>query len=142
MMFEERMAILTKIAKEQDGLETEEAQNVFSYMCSSETWYESVNVLPVRLIAAVCGYSKYMVRKQINLLRKLGLVERTTCGCPAIESNTESGYDMWCEASPPLNGFGLTKKGYESFTYKKADEIQDEEYRAMCSSGGEDIERY
>ena len=138
MMFEERMSILTAIAADQDGIESPEAQRVFAYICSSDTWYESVNVFSTKLIASVCGFSEYKTRKMIAVLRQLGLVERTTCGCPAIESNTESGYEMWCEARPPLNGFGLSKKGYDSATYKKADEIQDEEYRAMCSSGGEE----
>lgn len=134
MNFEERMEVLSETAMRKDILIHPETQRIFAYMCSRETDYQALNVIPTRHIAEVLGYSKYRVRKTISILRELGLVERTTHGIPGYETYTENGLVDCDEAHPPINGFGLTKKGYESATYKKAEELQTEEYRAMCGS--------
>lgn len=61
----------------------------------------------------------YQVRKSIRKLVNIGYIERCSVGRPAIESNTENGYELICEALPPLNGFSLTELGFESEYYKR-----------------------
>ena len=61
----------------------------------------------------------YQVRKSIRELVNIGYIERCSVGRPAIESNTENGYELICEALPPLNGFSLTELGFKSEYYKR-----------------------
>ena len=79
------------------------------------------------------------MHKVIKALRDLGFVERTTCGFPAYEVYTESGLTDFDEARPPVNGFGLTKKGFESATYKKANELNEAEYKRWAEMPEEEI---
>jgi hypothetical protein len=133
MTYEERIAVLEEVAMQEDTIKFSEIKKVFVYLCDAATdYHEAANVQPVRIIAERTGLTKYRVRKIINYLRDLGLVERTTCGFPSWETYTENGLVDWDEAHPPANGFGLTKKGFESATYKKADYLLNEEYRKMA----------
>lgn len=135
MTYEKRMTVLAETAKE-DGIESEEGRRVFAYLCTAAMdYHDAANVTPSRILVQALGYTKYRVSKELAILKKLGLVERTTCGFPAYETYTENGLTDWDEAHPPLNGFGLTQAGYKSKTYEKANKIQDEEYRHMCDSG-------
>ena len=128
MANEQKRIQLEKVAQKDDHIIFPDLRAVFCYLCIMATdWHEAANVNSIRLIAQALGFTKYRVRKCICTLREMGLVERTSCGCPAVESNTESGYELWYEARPPVNGFGLTEEGYNSKTYQEAIRILDEE---------------
>lgn len=119
-----------------------DVRKVYAFLCVRATdWHEAANVNPVKHIASCCGYSKYRVRKIISCLRKLGLVERTTCGFPAYEVYTENGLTDWDEAHPPLNGFGLSEAGFQSSTYKLAEELLNKELAEWATMSDEEIER-
>lgn len=133
MTYEERIAALEEVAMREDIIIFPEIRKVFAYLCDAATdYHDAANVHPVRIIAEFTKLTKYRVRKVIKVLRELGLVERTTCGFPAWEYHTEDVLADWDESHPPVNGFGLTEKGFESATYKKAEYLMDEEYRKMA----------
>lgn len=134
MTYKEKITALEEVAMRKDILVFPEIRKVFAYLCEAATdYHDAANVQPVRMIAEFTELSKYRVRKVIKVLREMGLVERTTCGFPAYEWSSENGTDFE-ESHPPVNGFGLTEKGFESATYKKAEEILNEEYRQMCEN--------
>lgn len=140
MTYEEKTAALTETAKE-DGVDSEEGRRIFAKLCFYATdFHEASNVTPTRILVKNLGYTKYRISKELSILKKLGLVERTTCGFPAYEWSTESGTD-YEEPHPPVNGFGLTGKGFESATYKKAIKFIDEEYRRLVEMTEEEIQR-
>lgn len=141
MTYEEKIAALTEAAKE-DGVDSEEGRKIFAKLCIYATdYHEASNVTPTRILVQALGYTKYRISKELSLLKKLGLAERTTCGFPAYEIYTENGLTDFDEAHPPLNGFGLTKRGFESATYKKAIKFLDEEYRRLAEMTEEEIQR-
>lgn len=141
MTYEEKIVALVETAKE-DGVESKEGRMIFAKLCNFATdWHEASNVTPTRILVQALGYTKYRISKELSILKKLGLVERTTCGFPAYEIYTESGLTDWDEAHPPLNGFGLTDKGFESATYKKANKLIDDEYRRLAEMTEEEIQR-
>ena len=141
MTYEEKIAALTEIAKE-DGVDSEQGRKIFAKLCFYATdFHEASNVTPTRILVQALGYTKYRISKELSILKKLGLVERTTCGFPAYEIYTENGLTDWDEAHPPLNGFGLTKKGFESATYKKANELIELEYKRWAEMPEEEIQR-
>ena len=140
MTYEERIEVLKETAMRKDILIFPEIQAVFAYLCSAATdYHDAANVNSVKIISHFTGLTKYRVRKAIKALRDLGLVERTTCGFPAYEVYTENGLTDFDEAHPPVNGFGLTKKGFESATYKKADELNEAEYKRWAEMKEEEI---
>lgn len=141
MTYKEKIAALTEAAKE-DGVDSEEGRRIFAKLCNYATdFHKASNVTPTRILVQALGYTKYRISKELSFLKKLGLVERTTCGSPAYEIYTENGLTDFDEAHPPLNGFGLTKKGFESATYKKANKFLDEEYRRLAEMTEEEIQR-
>lgn len=134
MDYEETITVLAKTAKT-DNIKSLAGQRIFAHLCWSATdYHETANVTPIRLISQNLGYSKYRIRKELSVLEKLDLVKRTTCGFPAYEIYTENGLVDWDESHPPLNGFGLTAKGYDSNTHKKANKILTDSYRSICES--------
>lgn len=142
MTYEERIEVLKETAMRKDILIFPEIRAVFAYLCSAATdYHEAANVNPVRIISEFTGLTKYRVREVVKVLRNLGLVERTTCGFPAYEIYTENGLTDWDEAHPPLNGFGLTKKGFESATYKKAEELNEAEYKRWAEMSDEEFQK-
>lgn len=98
-------------------LETIISCEISTYEC----WYAPRQaVVPTSNIAYLLGWSKYKVRKCLNALKAIGYIEYMSQGRPAIESNTENGYELICEPMPPINGYGLSKLGFESIYYKQA----------------------
>ena len=75
--------------------------------------------------------SKYKMRKALKELLADGVIEYTTQGRPAIESFGEYR-ELVCEAAPPINGYALTKAGFESKEYQEASEQRNRAYRRMC----------
>ncbi|MBO7473131.1 MAG: hypothetical protein J6U00_03880 [Ruminococcus sp.] len=141
MTYEERIEVLKETAMRKDILIFPEIQAVFAHLCSAATdYHDAANVNSVKIISHFTGLTKYRVRKVIKALRDLGLVERTTCGFPAYECISESGTD-YEEPHPPVNGFGLTKKGFESATYKKANELIEAEYKRWAEMSEEEFQR-
>lgn len=71
-------------------------------------------------LASLLNCTKYKVRKAIKGLLAIGYVEYTSQGRPAIESNTENGYELICEALPPINGYALTELGFSTIQFREA----------------------
>lgn len=134
MLYVERIEILKETAMRKDNLVFSEMQAVFAYLCSAATDYHvAANVNSIKIISHYTGLTNYMVRKVVKYLCDFGLVEKTTCGFPGYEWNTENGID-YEEPHPPINGFGLTKDGFESATYKKAEELIESEYKFLVEN--------
>ena len=84
-------------------------------------------VVPIgNLTELVGGMTRYRARKALKSLIADGLIEYKSQGCPAIVSYGEYT-ELVDDAHPPINGYALTEKGYESETYKRA-------YAAWCKS--------
>lgn len=68
-------------------------------------------------IAKLHLWSKYRVRKAIKGLVEKGLIERASCGNPAVESCGEYR-ELVCDAAPPTNGFAITPEGFKCEQWK------------------------
>jgi len=76
-------------------------------------------VLTISNIVTLCvGLTKYKARKALKELAADGLIYYTSQGCPAVESCGEYR-ELVSEARPPINGYALTKKAFQSEVYKK-----------------------
>ena len=75
--------------------------------------------------------TKYRMRKALNELIADGLIEYTSQGRPAIESCGEYT-ELVCDAAPPINGYALTKAGFESDEWKAASDEREKAYKKMC----------
>jgi hypothetical protein len=77
-------------------------------------------VISISNIVALLGdVTKYGARQALKRLRADGLVEYTSQGCPAIMSYGEVP-ELIADATPPINGYCLTKKGFETPEWKQA----------------------
>ena len=129
----ERLKQLATCAAAKDAVSDPDSQWVFALICfHAVDWQLGANVNSVPFIARYFEWTRYRVRKAIKYLRELGLVERTTCGISAIVYESESGMDMWDYSHPPVNGFGLSQKGYESATYKLSYDLEDQLLSNIC----------
>lgn len=113
-------------------------QKLFKHIISCEfatyeCWYApDCAVVPIlTLMSFEPGISKYKMRKALKELIAEGVIEYTTQGRPAIESIGEYR-ELVCEAAPPINGYALTKAGFDSDEYKEYSEQRDRAYRRMC----------
>ena len=68
-------------------------------------------------IASLLLWTKYRVRKAVKSLVDKGLLERASCGHPAVESDGEYR-ELVCESAPPTNGYAITDKGFKSEEWK------------------------
>lgn len=68
-------------------------------------------------IAKMHLWSKYRTRKAIKGLVERGLIERASCGNPAVESCGEYR-ELVYDAAPPTNGFAITPEGFKSEQWK------------------------
>lgn len=71
------------------------------------------------IVNLIEGLTKYRARKALKSLIADGLVEYTSQGCPAVESIGEYR-ELIEEARPPINGYTLTKTGFQSEQFKRA----------------------
>ncbi|MDO4803867.1 MAG: hypothetical protein Q4A32_03490 [Lachnospiraceae bacterium] len=78
------------------------------------------------LIKLIDGLTKYRARQALKSLMADGLIACTSQGRPAIVSYGEYT-ELVCESGPPINGYKLTAKGYESKEYQVA-------YKEWCKS--------
>ena len=105
---------------------TDDSIKVFSCIMSCEISLYTVcyapnkAVVPISNIVSLLEWTKYRVRKALKELRELGLIEYTSQGCPAIVSyGAESYPELIDDAHPPINGYSLTKKAFESELWKE-----------------------
>ena len=113
-------------------------QRVLSHIVHAElATYESVYA-PSRGVITISNLmmfeptaTKYGMRKVLKELIADGLIEYTSEGCPAIESIGEY-HELICDAAPPINGYALTKKGFECETWLKASQQWEDNLRRMC----------
>ena len=78
------------------------------------------------IVALLGNVTKYAARQALKRLREDGLVEYTSQGCPAVVSYGEI-QELIADAAPPINGYCLTKKGFETPEWKQA-------YKDWCKS--------
>ena len=77
-------------------------------------------VVSISNIVALLGdVTKYGARQALKRLMADGLVEYTSQGCPAVMSYGEVP-ELIADAAPPINGYCLTKKGFEAPEWKQA----------------------
>ncbi len=104
-----------------------EARNrIFSTLISCEISTYTAMYAPDRavvpisnLLSLVDGLTKYRARKALRQLIQDGVICYTSQGCPAIVSYGEY-QELVAEAAPPINGYCLTKKGFETTEWKQA----------------------
>lgn len=78
-------------------------------------------VVSISNIVALLGdVTKYGARQALKRLREDGLIEYTSQGCPAVTSYNGEVYELIEDAAPPINGYRLTKKGFETPEWKQA----------------------
>lgn len=65
------------------------------------------------LLTLIDGLTKYRARIALRELITEGMIKYTSQGCPAIESCGEYR-ELVCDARPPINGYCLTKKAFNS----------------------------
>ena len=104
----------------------EEAKNsVLNNLISAEIGSYTCTYAPDRAVIAISnlvsltGLTKYGCRKACKALIEDGMIEYTSQGCPAIVSYGEVP-ELVCDARPPINGYALTKKAFESERWKQA----------------------
>lgn len=96
---------------------------VFNCIANCEVSSYSIPYPPDRVvvstgeIAKMVSWSKYRVRKAIKGLVEKGLIERASCGCPAVESCGEYR-ELVYDAMPPKNGYAITAAGFKSQDWK------------------------
>ena len=71
------------------------------------------------IIYLINGLTKYRAKRALKELISDGVIYYTSQGCPAIVSYGEYT-ELIDDAHPPINGYALTKKGFETETWKKA----------------------
>lgn len=78
------------------------------------------------LLYLLGNVTKYSARQALKRLIADGLIEYTSQGCPAVMSYGEVP-ELVEDAAPPINGYALTKKGFETPEWKNA-------YKEWCKS--------
>lgn len=84
------------------------------------TYAPDIAVVSISNIVSLLGdVTKYHARNALKSLIADGLVYYTSQGRPAVVSYGEVT-ELICDAAPPINGYALTKKAYQSGEYKQA----------------------
>lgn len=77
-------------------------------------------VVPISNITSLLKWTKYRARKALKELRESEMIEYTSQGCPEIVSYRAEAYpELIDEARPPINGYALAKKAFESDLWKE-----------------------
>lgn len=97
-------------------------------------------VVTISNLCKLTGYTRYKARKALKGLIAEGLVEYTSQGCPAIESRGEYR-ELVVEAGPPINGYALIEKGFQSNEYKQAYEDWCKSMEEWANGQEDDIKR-
>lgn len=78
-------------------------------------------VVSISNIVALLGdVTKYGARQALKRLIADGLVEYTSQGRPAVISYNGEVHELIADAAPPINGYCLTKKGFETPEWRQA----------------------
>ena len=108
-------------------------EKIFDCLISCEIGSYTTYMAPEKTVITISNICKlipettrYGARKALKELIANGLVEYTSQGCPAVVSYGEVP-ELVCDARPPINGYALTKKGFESDRWKQA-------YAEWCKS--------
>ena len=88
-------------------------------------------VVTTNYIVKKLNSTKFKVRKVLKQLSAVGYIEYTSQGRPAIVSNTEDGYELICEALPPINGYALTESGFSTQQFRHELDSFNEDLRKM-----------
>jgi hypothetical protein len=100
-------------------------EKIFSSIISCEigsymtTYGPDRAVITISNLCALNKLTRYAARKALKNLREEGVIEYVSQGCPAVVSYGEVP-ELVYEAGPPINGYALTKKGFETETWKQA----------------------
>ncbi len=96
-----------------------EKKAVYENIAKSHAWnfmgYDFVT--SSRQLAEELKMPRSRVLKALHELTADGMVEKRSMGRPAVVSHGEVA-ELECEAMPPANGWGLTKKGYNTEYYR------------------------
>lgn len=76
-------------------------------------------VLSISNIMSLTRLTKYGARKAIKELIKDGMIYYTSQGCPAVVGCGETP-ELVYDASPPINGYALTKDAFKSSAWHEA----------------------
>lgn len=106
--------------------EREAKEKIFSMLISCEISTYTAMYAPDRavvpisnILACIDGLTKYRARKALKELISDGVICYTSQGCPAIVSYGEYT-ELVADTAPPINGYCLTKKGFETEEWKQA----------------------
>ena len=111
---------------------TEDGKKVFYTIAGCEISSYTTMYPPQRVvisageIARTNGWTVYRVRKAVKGLVEEGVIERASCGNPAVESCGEYR-ELVYDAAPPTNGYAITRKGFQSMEWKDI-------YKKWCQS--------
>lgn len=102
-----------------------------SYMC---TYGPEKVVVSTKEVANAMKWTEYKARKAIKELVSRGWIERASCGCPAVVSYGEVP-ELVCDATPPKNGYAITKEGFQTDHWKAAYKEWCDDMAALVNSG-------
>lgn len=71
------------------------------------------------IVESIEGLTKYKARKALKQLIVDGIICYTSQGCPAVVSHGEYK-ELIAEAAPPINGYALTEKGFNTNEWRQA----------------------
>lgn len=97
---------------------TADEKNVFNRIASCEISAYCTMYSPDRIVvstgdlARMLKWTTYRTRKAIRGLVARGLIERASCGNPAVVSYGECP-ELIYDAMPPTNGFAITEQGFK-----------------------------
>lgn len=96
-------------------------------------------VVPIsNIVHLINGLTKYRARKALKELINDGVIYYTSQGCPAIVSYGEY-QELIDDARPPINGYALTRKGFETNTFKKRYEEHNKSLEEWANAGKDDL---
>lgn len=109
-----------------DMTDSEARNRIFSTLISCEiSTYTAMYaldraVVPIsNLLSLIDGLTKYRARKALRQLIQDGVICYTSQGCPAVVSHGEYR-ELISEAAPPVNGYALTEKGFNTNEWHQA----------------------
>ena len=105
---------------------TEEAKDkIFQVLIGCEIGLYMTTYGPEKAVISISnimqliqGLTKYRARLALKELVQEGLIEYTSQGCPAVVSVGEVS-ELVYDAGPPINGYCITKKGFETEVWKE-----------------------
>lgn len=104
----------------------EAKRKIFSMLINCEISTYAVLYAPDRavvtignIVESIEGLTRYRARKALKQLIADGIICYTSQGCPAVVSHGEY-QELIAEAAPPINGYALTEKGFNTNEWRQA----------------------